>query len=96
MLHLFIKRRNAEFTQMRKTKGDSMDLLKFGLDNLESSSAVKRNLAKAALEIVKKQADLYEKMLEKEDISIPDEDTEKLLQKIREEIQKEEEKQQKL
>lgn len=73
-----------------------MDLLKFGLDNLESSSAVKRNLAKAALEIVKKQADLYEKMLEKEDISIPDEDTEILLQKIREEIQKEEEKQQKL
>ena len=72
-----------------------MDLLKFGLDNLENSSAVKRNLAKAALEIVKKQADLYEKILEKEDISIPDEDTEKLLQKIREEIQKEENKLQK-
>lgn len=67
-----------------------MDLLKFGLDNMESSSVVKRKLAKAALEIVKKQADIYEKMLEKEDISIPDEDTEELLRKIREEIQKEE------
>lgn len=72
-----------------------MDLLKFGLDNLESDSAVKRNLAKAALEIVKKQADLYEKILEKEDISIPEEDTEELLRKIREEIKKEESIQQK-
>lgn len=72
-----------------------MDLLKFGLDNLESDSAVKRNLAKAALEIVKKQADLYEKILEKEDISIPEEDTEELLHKIREEIKKEESIQQK-
>ena len=66
-----------------------MDLLKFGLDNKDSNSVVKRKLAEAALEMVKKQADLYEKYLEKEDISIPDEDTEELLRKIREEIEKE-------
>lgn len=81
---------HVNLLQARETKGERMDLLKFGLDNMESSSVVKRKLAKAALEIVKKQADIYEKMLEKEDISIPDEDTEELLRKIREEIQKEE------
>lgn len=64
-----------------------MDLLKFGLDNRESKSVVKRKMAEAALEIVKKQADLYEKQLEKEEISFPDEDAEELFRKIREEIE---------
>ena len=72
-----------------EVKGERMDLLEFGLRNRESDSAVKRKLAEAALEIVKKQADLYEKRLEKEEISFPDEDTEVLMNRIREEIEKE-------
>lgn len=49
-----------------------MDLLEFGMENIESDSVVKRTLAKGALVMVKKGADLYERYLEEQEIEIPD------------------------
>lgn len=71
-----------------------MDLLEYGMQNEKSSSVVKRAMAQAAIAAVKTGADLYEKILDSKKIEIPDspEDTEKMLEKIRKEIQLSEEK----
>ena len=62
-----------------------MDLLLFGMKNRNSSSAVKRHLAEAALRVEKTKADLQEKLVE--GTKIPEEDEEKLLQDIKTRIE---------
>lgn len=65
-----------------------MDLLEFGMEYEKSGSAVKRTLAKGALAAAKKQADLYEAYIMKQNVSIPEdsEDDAAMLEAIREEI----------
>lgn len=65
-----------------------MDLLEFGMENEKSESAVKRTLAKGALAAAKKQADLYEAYIMKQNVSIPEdaENDAAMLEAIREEI----------
>ena len=60
-----------------------MDLLKYGMENRKSSSAVKRHLAEAALNMEKARADLEESALEKSGIELPEMDDEKMLREIR-------------
>ena len=71
-----------------------MDLLEFGMEHVNSKSAVKRTLAKGALAAAKKQADLCEAYVERQNITIPEnpEEDAALLQKIREEIGSQDEK----
>ena len=65
-----------------------MDLLEFGMENEKSKSTVKKALAHAALAVEKKKADLYEQYLEK-NVSLPEDDSDVMLQKIREQIKEE-------
>lgn len=67
-----------------------MDLLKFGMENNSSESAVKKALAKGALAAAKKQADLYEAYINKQEIELPEDPKtdEKMLEKIQERIAK--------
>lgn len=53
-----------------------MDLLEFGMENKDSKSKIKRVLAKGALEAAKKQADLYEAYIERQEIEFPDDSQE--------------------
>lgn len=69
-----------------------MDLLKYGMENRKSSSAVRRHMAEAALNLEKARADLEERRIEKSGIEIPEADDEKLLEKIRARIEAEEKK----
>ncbi len=73
-----------------KEKKRNMDLLEFGLENQDSKSPLKKAAAKGALAAVRAQADLYEKYIERKNIPVPDdlEENEKMLEKIRKEIQK--------
>ncbi len=63
-----------------------MDLLEFGMENENSRSAVKRAMAQIALKAVKTKADMYEHYLESCPMSIPEVDTDIMLQNIREGI----------
>lgn len=65
-----------------------MDLLEFGMEHVNSKSAVKRALAKGALAAAKKQADLCEAYVENQKITVPEspEEDAALLRRIREEI----------
>ncbi len=65
-----------------------MDLLEFGMKNEQSDSRVRRTLARAAIAVEKKKADMYEAALNKKDIPIPEnaEDDAAMLQKIKEAI----------
>lgn len=67
-----------------------MDLLKFGMENNSSESAVKKALAKGALAAAKKQADLYEAYVNKQEIEMPKDPKadEQMLEKIQERIAK--------
>ena len=60
-----------------------MDLLKYGMENRKSSSAVRRHLAEMALHVEKRRADLEEKALEKSGITVSEEDGEEMLREIR-------------
>ncbi len=65
-----------------------MDLLDFGMKNEQSDSRVRRTLARAAIAVEKKKADLYEAALNKKDIPVPEnaEDDAAMLQRIKEAI----------
>ncbi len=65
-----------------------MDLLDFGMKNGQSNSRVRKTLARAAIAVEKKKADLYEAALNKKDIPVPEnaEDDAAMLQKIKEAI----------
>lgn len=64
-----------------------MDLLEFGMKNMDSESPVKKAAAKGALEVAKLHADLYEQYLEKK-LPIPEneEETKQMLKEIQEQI----------
>lgn len=49
-----------------------MDLLNYGMKNQNSSSVVKRTVAKGALQAAKLQADLYEQYIEHKQIAVPE------------------------
>lgn len=65
-----------------------MDLLDYGMKNEHSDSRVRRTLARAAIAVEKKKADLYEAALNKKDIPVPEnaEDDDAMLQRIKEAI----------
>ncbi len=67
-----------------------MDLLKFGMENRKSPSAVRRRLAEAALSVEKTRADLEEKAIEKSGIRIPETDDREMLREIKARIEAEE------
>lgn len=68
-----------------------MDLLEFSMENQNSSSPVRRLLAKAAKVLEVKKADLYEARLNRKNIQIPeDADDGAMLRSIWEEIAKQE------
>lgn len=70
-----------------------MDFLDYGMKNEKSKSMLRRTLAKGALAVEKKRADLYEAYLEKKQISYSEDlkEAEALLARIKEEIAKQEE-----
>lgn len=65
-----------------------MDLLDFGMKNEQSDSRVRRTLARAAIAVEKKKADLYEAALNKKDIPLQEnaEEDAAMLQRIKEAI----------
>lgn len=69
-----------------------MDLLKFGMENRRSSSAVKRRMAEAVLDMEKAKADMEESRIGKSGIELPETDDEKMLREIRARIETEEKK----
>lgn len=66
-----------------------MDLLKYGMENRRSSSAVRRRLAETVLNMEKAGADLEESRIEKSGIELPEMDDEKMLREIRARIRTE-------
>lgn len=64
-----------------------MNLLEFGMKNRDSSSWVKRGLARAALETEKRRADQIERRMKKKHLDIPGGDDEKMLEEIRKRIE---------
>ncbi len=65
-----------------------MDVLDFGMKNEQSDSRVRRTLARAAIAVEKKKADLYEAALNKKDIPLQEnaEEDAAMLQRIKEAI----------
>ena len=71
-----------------KERGITVNLLEYGMKKEQSASPVERALAKGALAMARKQADLYESYLEHKSFVFPDDETEKekMLRQIRERI----------
>lgn len=67
-----------------------MNLLEYGLENKESSSAVRRRLARIALELERVRADLLERKLRSHKYDYPAGDDNVLWEKIMQQINSEE------